>query len=78
MEKIYVTEDELTVLRLYRDCEQASFTKYNQDKAEAQEFVSTLNKPNYVRFDSDVEWYDSQHGKTMAVAFVKRGGSKNE
>lgn len=78
MEKIFVTSDEQAMLRLYRNCEQVTFVKRRQNKNEAYDFVSILGNPEYTKYDSTTEWCDSSNGKVTAVAFIEKGGFKNE
>lgn len=75
MEKIYVNDDELTVLRLYRKCEQASFTKRTSQKSEALEFASILGEPGHIKYDDNVEWYGASYRKIQASAFIRKDNS---
>lgn len=75
MEKIYVTDDELTVLRLYRSCDQVRFTKHCLNKVEAQEFASILGNPGYTKYDG-AECFGLSKGKIGVAAFIKQGGAE--
>ncbi|WP_436635850.1 hypothetical protein, partial [Latilactobacillus sakei] len=67
--------DELTVLRLYRSCDQVGFTKHRLDKVEAQEFASILGKPEYAKYDG-AECFGISKGKIGVAAFIKQGGAE--
>ena len=74
MEKVFVTDDELTV-RLYRSCDQVGFTKHRLDKVEAQKFASILGKPDYTKYDG-AECFGLSKGKIGVAAFIKQGGAE--
>lgn len=74
MNKIYVTNDDLTVLRLYHSCDQVGFTKHRLSKVEAQDFASILGKPDYTKYDG-AECFGLSKGKIGVAAFVKQGGA---
>lgn len=78
MEKIYVTEAELTALRLYRNCDRVTFSKYNQKNREAIEFVEILGKPSYVDYDDSTAWYEASRNKVHATAFINKWEEQNE
>ncbi|WP_424349619.1 hypothetical protein ACPBEH_02625 [Latilactobacillus sp. 5-91] len=73
MEKIYVTDDDLTVLRLYHSCDQVGFTKHGLSKAGAREFASILGEPGYTKYDG-AECFGLSKGKIGVAAFIEQGG----
>ncbi|XRJ96629.1 hypothetical protein ACPBEI_09565 [Latilactobacillus sakei] len=75
MNKIYVTDDELTVLRLYRSCDRVGFTKHRLNKIDAQEFASILGEPGYTKYDG-AECFGLSKGKIGVTGFVKQGGTE--
>jgi len=75
MEKVFVTDDELTVLRLYRSCDKVGFTEHSLNKIEEREFASILGKPDYTKYDG-AECFGLSKGKIGVAAFIKQGGAE--
>lgn len=65
-----LTEEEQTVIKLFRECEKVSFSKYRESIESARQFTSILNQPKI--WDSrDNVWYNSEKSKIEATAFLK-------
>lgn len=78
MNKHYLTDDELAIIRLYRQCDEALFTKHRLARDEAVEFASLVGQPQrVVNEGGKAVWYSASNGKISAAGFIG-GGETNE
>lgn len=78
MNKYYLTDNELAIIRLYRQCDEAMFTKHRLAKDEAIGFASLAGQPQRVISEgAHAVWYSASNGKIGAAGFIG-GGENNE
>ena len=65
-----LTEEEQTVIKLFRECESVNFFKHNQSTKEGNNFVSILGPPDVSFYDNST-WFRLEVGKITAAAFLK-------
>lgn len=65
-----LTEEEQTVIKLFRECEGVSFSKYRESVESARQFASILNQPK-VDESGNTIWFRSEKSKVSATAFLK-------
>ncbi len=64
-----LTDDEKTVLRLYRDCKSVNFYRHNDDLRNATNFVRNVGIPEYKQ-SGRLCWLLAEKGKIQAVSFM--------
>lgn len=67
-----LTEDELKVLKLYRECESVKFYLYSATHVEADKFVGAVGQPSFHTHEG-AEWLACEKGKIEATAFLEEG-----
>ncbi len=65
-----LTEEERTVIKLFRECDGVSFSKYNESIESARQFTSILNQPKLSESENTI-WFSSEKSKVSATAFLK-------
>ena len=66
-----LTEEEKIVLKLFRECNSATFCRYECEVAEAQVFAGSLGE-NVERKEREGRlWLESDRGKINVAAFLK-------
>lgn len=65
-----LTEEEQTVIKLFRECEKVSFSKYRESIESARQFTSILNQPTISESENTI-WFWSKKSKIEATAFLK-------
>lgn len=67
-----LSEEEQTVIKLFRECESVSFYKYRESVDSARQFTSILNQPTISESGNTI-WFQSEKHKISAAAFLKGG-----
>ena len=68
MSKLKITTQEQKVLKLFRECDQVDFYKFNEKNP--MDFPRILAEPELKGYDSTI-WAKSEENKIQAIAFKK-------
>lgn len=75
MNKRFLTDDELAVVRLYKQCDEVRFMKHRMDHDDAKDFVSLVeSEPEFVNYQG-AEHFSARKGKIGAAAFIRKDNS---
>lgn len=75
MNKRFLTDDELAVVRLYKQCDEVRFMKHRVDRDGAKEFVSLVeSESEFVNYQG-AEHFSARKGKIGAAAFIRKDNS---
>ncbi|MSE00333.1 hypothetical protein, partial [Bacillus velezensis] len=75
MNKRFLTDDELAVVRHYKQCDEVRLMKHRVDRGDAKEFVSLVeSEPEFVNYQG-AEHFSARKGKIGAAAFIGKDNS---
>jgi len=65
-----LTDDEKTVLRLYRECQSVNFYRHEDNLRNATNFVRNVGIPEYEQSEGTC-WLSAEKGKVRVVSFME-------
>ena len=66
-----LTEEEKIVLKLFRECNNVTFCRYECEVAEAQVFAGSLGENVTRKEHEGCRWAEAESGKINVAAFLK-------
>ena len=66
-----LTETERTILKLFRECNSVTFSRYDCEVAEAEVFAGTLGEWVVRKEREGHRWAEAESGKINVAAFLK-------